>query len=131
VQKINTNELIEETWTGPDGHSIIAGKEISEALGRLPKSTDPNERHPFDVEIQRIPAGAEATFFHTHSLQWEFYHVLSGGGSVRHDGGSDPIVAGDAFLFRPGEAHQVIAGPDGLTIYVVADNPVGDKGALL
>lgn len=131
VLKINTNELTEETWTGPDGHSTIAGKEISEALGRLPQSTDPNERHPFDIEIQRIPAGVEATYFHTHSVQWEFYHVLSGGGTVRHAGGTDPIRAGDAFLFKPGEAHQVIAGADGLVLYVVADNPTGDKPTII
>lgn len=34
-----------------------AGKEVSEALGRKPQSTDLNERHPFDVEIVRIPPG--------------------------------------------------------------------------
>jgi mannose-6-phosphate isomerase-like protein (cupin superfamily) len=131
VLKINTNDLAELTWTGPDGHTVIAGKQVSEALGRLPESTDPNERHPFDVEIQRIPANTEATYFHTHSKQWEFYHVLSGSGTVLHDGGTDPIVPGDAFVFKPGEAHQVTAGPAGITMYVVADNPVGDKGTLL
>jgi quercetin dioxygenase-like cupin family protein len=131
MQKINTNDLPEETWTGPDGQSVIAGKEVSEALGRLPKSTDPNERHPFDVEIQRIPAGVQATHFHAHSLQWEFYHVLTGSGTVRHDSGTDPIVAGDAFLFKPGESHAITADRDGLVMYVVADNPVGDKGTLL
>jgi hypothetical protein len=34
------------------------GKEISEALGRRPESTDLTERHPFDVEILRVPPGA-------------------------------------------------------------------------
>ena len=37
-----------------------AGKEISEALGRKPQSTDLNERHPFDVEICRILARQES-----------------------------------------------------------------------
>src|SRR5207253_9499298 len=41
------------TWSSPKGKFIGAGKEISEALGRKPESTDLNERHPFDVEILR------------------------------------------------------------------------------
>jgi mannose-6-phosphate isomerase-like protein (cupin superfamily) len=131
MQKINTNDLPEETWPSPDGHHVIAGKEISEALGRVPQSTDPSERHPFDVEIQHVPAGAMATYFHSHSAQWEFYHIISGSGTVRHDGGSQPVVQGDAFIFKPGEAHQLIAGTDGLVMYVVADNPIGDKGTTI
>ncbi len=47
--------------------------------------------------------------------------------SVRHDSGSEPIVAGDAFLFKPGEAHQLIAGGEDLVVYVVADNPIGES----
>ena len=47
--KINTNNLAEMTWASPGGKFAGAGKEISEALGRKPHSTDLNERHPFDV----------------------------------------------------------------------------------
>jgi quercetin dioxygenase-like cupin family protein len=130
MRKINTNELPDETWSSGDGRYVMAGKEISEALGRIPKSTDLNERHPFDVEIQRIPSGAPATSFHAHSAQWEFYHVVSGAGTVRHDSGSEPIVPGDAFIFKPGEMHQLIAGPDGLVMYVIANNPLDDKPTL-
>jgi uncharacterized cupin superfamily protein len=82
------------------------------------------------VEIQSIPAGAPATSFHSHSAQWEFYHVVSGTGLVRHASGTEPIVAGDAFIFKPGEAHQLIAGPEGLVMYVIADNPVDDRPKL-
>jgi quercetin dioxygenase-like cupin family protein len=128
--KVNTNEMPEETWPSPDGKHVNAGKEISEALGRMPKSTVPDERHPFDVEIQRVEAGQQATVFHSHSAQWEFYHIISGGGTVRHDDGSEPIVPGDAFIFKPGQAHQIIAGPDGIVMYVIADNPIGDKGTI-
>ena len=56
MHKINTNELVEETWSSPKGKFAGAGKEISEALGRKPQSTDLNERHPFDVEILPHPA---------------------------------------------------------------------------
>ncbi len=128
MRKVNTNDVREETWTSPKGRFVMAGRGISEALGRQPRSLDLGERHPFDVEIQRIPPGATATTFHSHSAQWEFYHVISGSGSVRHDDGTDPIVSGDAFLFKPGEAHQVInTGMEDLVMYVVADNPLGES----
>ncbi|MGZ8940239.1 MAG: hypothetical protein ACXW32_13610, partial [Limisphaerales bacterium] len=55
--KVNTNRLAEMTWASPGGKFGGAGKEVSEALGRKPNSTDINERHPFDVEILRIPPG--------------------------------------------------------------------------
>lgn len=48
MKKINTNELSEDTGSSPGGKFAWAGKEISEALGRKPLSTDLNERHPFD-----------------------------------------------------------------------------------
>jgi hypothetical protein len=39
MRKINTNDLVEETWSSPKGKFAGAGKEISEALGRKPQST--------------------------------------------------------------------------------------------
>jgi len=48
--------------------------------------------------------------YHSHSAQWEFYHVISGSGFVRHKEGTDPIEAGDAFIFKPGEPHQTLMG---------------------
>jgi len=126
--KVNSNGMEEEKWSSPKGTFIGAGKEISEALGRKPLSTDLLERHPFDVEIVRIPAGKVAYPYHSHSAQWEFYHVISGTGLVRHKDGSTPIEPGDAFLFRPGEPHQVRSDPGAdLILYVVADNPIGES----
>jgi uncharacterized cupin superfamily protein len=128
MRKINTNHLAEETWSSPKGKFVGAGKEVSEALGRIPRSTDLNERHPFDVEIARIPPGKMAHPYHLHSAQWEFYHVISGTGSVRHKDGATPIEPGDAFLFKPNEAHQLINnGAQELILYVVADNPMGES----
>jgi len=98
--------MAELTWSSPKGKFSGAGKEISEALGRKPESTDLNERHPFDVEILRIPPGKAPYSYHSHSAQWEFYHVISGSGVVRHKDGTTPIEAGDAFIFKPGEPHQ-------------------------
>lgn len=123
---VNTNDIDWQYWDSPGGKFKMYGKEVSEALGRDPASTDVMLRHPFDVEIQRIPAGAAATVYHAHSAQWEFYHIISGSGTVRHDGGTDAIKAGDAFVFKPGETHQIVAGGDELVMYVVADNPIGE-----
>src|SRR4051794_299676 len=126
--KINTNELKEETWSSPKGKFMGAGKQVSEALGRKPQSTDLNERHPFDVEIVRIPPGKAAYPYHLHSAQWEFYHVISGEGFVRHAEGTTPIETGDAFIFKPGQPHQVTnSSSHDLVLYVIADNPIGES----
>ena len=125
---INTNTLPELAWTSPKGKYAQFGKEVSEALGRDPHSTDLLDRHPFDVEITRIPPGKSACPFHSHSAQWEFYHVISGSGVVRHQDGSTPITAGDAFLFKPGEPHQLVNdSASDLVLYIVADNPMGES----
>lgn len=128
MRKINTRDIAEFTWSSPKGKFVGAGKEISEALGRKPASTDLRERHPFDVEILRIPAGKTPYPYHSHSAQWEFYHVISGTGQVRHKDGTMPVEAGDAFIFEPGEPHQLIndSAAD-LVVYVVADNPIGES----
>ncbi len=126
--KVNTNQLEEAEWTSPKGKFAGAGKEVSEALGRQPASTDLMQRHPFDVEILRIPPGKSPYPYHSHSAQWEFYHVLSGSGTVRHKDGTTTIEAGDAFLFKPGEPHQLANdAKEDLIVYVVADNPTGES----
>jgi len=128
MHKVNTNELAELGWSSPKGKFMGAGKQVSEGLGRKPQSMDLNERHPFDVEILRIPAGKAPYPYHSHSAQWEFYHVLSGKGQARDKDGSAPICEGDAFIFKPGEAHQLINDSDkDLIICVVADNPIGES----
>ncbi|MGD1089181.1 MAG: cupin domain-containing protein [Verrucomicrobiota bacterium] len=128
MQKVNTNQLEEYSWSSPKGKFAGAGREVSEALGRKPQSTDLMERHPFDVEICRLAPGQTPYPYHSHSAQWEFYHVISGQGIVRHKDGTTAIEAGDAFIFKPGEPHQMTNnGPEDLILYVVADNPMGES----
>lgn len=128
MRKVNTKNIAEMTWSSPRGKFVGAGKEISEALGRKPGSTDLKERHPFDVEILRIPPGKTPYPYHSHSAQWEFYLVISGTGSVRHQAGTTPIEAGDAFIFEPDQPHQLINdSAQDLVLYVVADNPIGES----
>ena len=128
MNKVNTNALDELVWESPGGRFGIAGAQVSEALGRDPNSTDLMERHPFDVEICTIPPGKANYPYHSHSEQWEFYHVISGTGAVRDEEGMTPIEPGDAFLFKPGEAHQITNDGDvDLVVYVVANNPLGES----
>ena len=129
VIKINTNDVADTPWSSPKGLFACFDRELSIALGREPQSNDLSKRHPFDVEICRVPAGKAACPFHSHSAQWEFYLVLAGGGKVRDSEGVHDIACGDAFLFRPGEAHQILGGDTAeLTVLVVADNPIGESG---
>lgn len=128
MRKVNIRDLKEEAWSSPKGKFGGFGKEVSEALGRKPASMNLMERHPFDVEICRIPPGKAPYPYHSHSAQWEFYQVIEGTGVVRHEGGRDPLAPGDAFIFGPGEAHQILNESEADLIFlVVADNPVGES----
>lgn len=128
MNKVNTRDIDEFSWSSPKGKFAASGREISEALGRDPQSTDLMKRHPFDVEILRIPPGKNPYPYHSHSAQWEFYHVISGSGITRHEDGMTPIEAGDAFIFEPNQPHQLINdSAEDLLVYVVADNPIGES----
>jgi uncharacterized cupin superfamily protein len=128
MQRVNAAQIQWQPHGSPSKRFFRDEKKISEALGRRPKSMDLLERHPFDVEMARVPPGSALCPYHSHSAQWEFYHVISGNGVVRYDGGRTEIGPGDAFLFKPNEPHQIIndRGED-LTLYIVADNPVGES----
>lgn len=128
MQKVNTNTIELLTWSSPKGTMAGESVNVSEALGRKPKSTDLMERHPFDVEILHVLPGKPPYPYHSHSAQWEFYHVISGRGKVRHEHGTTEIGPGDAFVFKPGEAHQLLNdGEEKMIVYVVADNPIGES----
>lgn len=125
---VNTNDIEENAWSSPKGTFAGFGKQVSEALGRDPQSTDLMLRHPFDVEILRVPPGKAAYPHHSHSAQWEFYHIISGTGTMRHGDQRSAVRPGDAMICAPREAHQLINdGGDDLIVYVVADNPIGES----
>src|SRR5947207_15262349 len=108
MRKVNSNSREELVWASPTGKFAGAGKQVSEALGRTPFSTDLMERHPFDVEICPIPPGKTAYPYHTHSAQWEFYHIISGHAVARHKDGKTSTAPADAFLCGPNEPRQRI-----------------------
>jgi uncharacterized cupin superfamily protein len=124
---VNSGEVEWSSRSSPSGRFARSERLISEALGRDRRSTNSDERHPFDVAITRVPPGASSCPFHSHSAQWEFFHVVSGTGTVRHADGTRAVRAGDAFLFKPNEPHQLTNdGTEDLVVYVVADNPIGE-----
>jgi len=126
--KVNAQNLAENVWVSPKGKFACSDKEISIALGLNLDSSDVRDRHPFDVTISRIPPGKVNCPYHSHSAQWEFYHVISGRGQVRAADGLHDIEPGDAFLFRPNEAHQIVNnGAADLVLYIVANNPEGES----
>jgi uncharacterized cupin superfamily protein len=129
MQKVNINELTEDSWTSPKGKFGGFSKAVSIALGRKEGSSDLRDRHPFDLEILRLTPGQTPYPYHSHSAQWELYHVLSGKGVVRHEDGTTSINSGDAFIFPPDEAHQFSNnGTEDLVMLVIADNPIGESG---
>lgn len=129
MKKVNVNDIKEDPWQSPRGKFAASFRGISEALGRETASLDLAKRHPFDLEWTRIPPGKSNFPFHAHSAQWEFYLVISGTGSVRHKDGTTEVAAGDAFVFKPNEPHQITnSGDVDLVYYVIADNPIGESG---
>ena len=128
MRKININDIAEDSWISPKGKFASFGKSVSIALGRKDGSTDLRERHPFDLEILRVAPGQTPYPYHSHSAQWELYHVLSGNGVVRDQNGTIAIEKGDAFLFGPDEPHQLSNnGNEDLVVLVIADNPIGES----
>jgi uncharacterized cupin superfamily protein len=130
MKKVNLKDIPEKKWRRNDLTQKFANssRNISVALGRDPESTDLMKRHPFDVALYRIPKGKALCPYHSHSAESELYLVVSGKGRVRDKDGMTDVVAGDAFFFGPGQAHQLInSGDEDFVYYVIADNPLGDN----
>src|SRR5262245_4065826 len=124
MRKINLEDVPEQERKSPKGKFGRVSKNISVALGREPESLDLLKRHPFDLALVRIPKGKSLCPYHAHTAESELYLVVSGRGNVRDKSGITEVEPGDAFLFQPGEAHQLSnAGDEDFVYYVVADNP--------
>jgi uncharacterized cupin superfamily protein len=127
MKKVHLDSIQENERKSPKGKFHSFHKEISRSLGREPEYFDLHQRHPFDLTMTRVPPGASRCPYHEHSAEWELYVVVSGHGTVREAGGEVEVVAGDAFLFKPGEPHELInRGREDFVYFVIADNPVSD-----
>ena len=128
MKKVNLSETKENERLSPKGKYQRFVKDISVALGRERDSLDLAKRHPFDLALTRIPKGKSLCPYHSHGGETELYLVVSGRGAIRDRNGTTEVAAGDAFLFAPGEAHQLTnAGEDDFVYYVIADNPLCDS----
>jgi uncharacterized cupin superfamily protein len=124
MRKINLKDVPEQEKKSPKGKFGRFMKNISVALGREPESLNLSKRHPFDMALVRIPKGKILCPYHAHAAESELYLVVSGRGNVRDKNGITEVGPGDAFLFQPGEAHQLSnAGNEDFVYYVIADNP--------
>ena len=124
MRKVNLKDIAEQERKSPKGKFQRFTKHVSIALGREPESLDLSKRHPFDLALVRIPKGKSLCPYHAHAAESELYLVVSGRGNVRDKNGITEVLPGDAFLFQPGEAHQLTnAGDEDFVYYVIADNP--------
>jgi uncharacterized cupin superfamily protein len=124
MRKVNLKDVPEQERKSPKGKFWRFTKNISIALGREPQSLDLSKRHPFDLALVRIRKGKSLCPYHAHAAETELYLVISGRGNVRDKNGTTEVGPGDAFLFQPGEPHQLTnAGDEDFVYYVIADNP--------
>ena len=124
MRKVNLKDIPEKERKSPKGKFGRTFKNISVALGRELESLDLSKRHPFDLAFVRILKGKFLCPYHAHAAESELYLVISGRGSVRDKDAITEVEPGDAFLFQPGEAHQLSnAGDEDFVYYVIADNP--------
>src|SRR5215468_11609602 len=130
MRKVNLKDVPEQERKSPKGKFGRISKNISVALGREPESLDLTERHPFDMALVRIPKGRTLCPYHAHAAESELYLVVSGRGNVRDKDGTTEVGPGDAFLFQPGEAHQlptpatrILFITSSLTIRAAAEQP--------
>lgn len=84
-------------------------------------------RRPFEVDLVSVSPGKLAWPRHYHSMQWEYYIVLSGHGEMLQEEGQSgiPMKPGEHIVQPPGWVHTIAnTGDEDLVYYVIADNPV-------
>jgi uncharacterized cupin superfamily protein len=127
MKHINEAALRWVEQRSPAGRFHLFRRHISEALGALRDAGLARGGHPFEVELSRLPPRATNFPYHAHAAQWELYLIQSGSGELRAGDFVLTVGAGDAFVFPPGEAHQLKnSGTEDLVYYVIADNPPAD-----
>ena len=126
MKKANLADLVGETWQSRSGKFKNWGKTLNPSNGDA-NAEQALDKWPFEVELSGIPPGAVMGPYHCHAAQWEFYLVVSGTVTVRHEEGETEARPGDFFMFGPGENHQLSnKTATEVTYYCIADNPVTD-----
>jgi len=131
---LNERNLAWHVETSPKGRFEVHEKFLSQQLTAGVRSQESFEsedaqvrrRRPFEVDIVKVPPGKWAWPRHYHSVQWEYYIVLSGHGEMVQDKGaaSIPMAPGAHIIQPPGWVHNIAnTGDEDLVYYVIADNP--------
>lgn len=71
------------------------------------------------VKILRLKPGQRLSL-QKHEHREEFWHIITGSGTLELDGVSRAVKKGDESLTRVGSTHRAEAGPDGLEILEIA-----------
>ena len=69
-----------------------------------------------------VPPGTR-TLYHRHQTSEEIYHFLAGRGTMRWDGRTWPVTAGDTVVIPPGTAHGLINDSDDDLVLLCACSP--------
>jgi len=128
MKKVHVPELREEEQKSPAGKYQSFCRNVSVALGARRRVNEPGEKHPFDLQIRRLPPGKAICPYHSHTAQWEMFVVVSGIAQVRCNGETHTARAGDVWIHPPGTAHQTrnASETEDLVLQIIADNPEVD-----
>jgi uncharacterized cupin superfamily protein len=127
TRKLHLDDEPWQEWRSAKGKFRGTSKELSLALGAQRDPPTGRGGHPFDLELSKLAPGESGCPFHRHAAQWELFLILEGHARVRAERDTHLLVAGDAIVHSPGEAHQITnAGDNELIFFLIADNPPVD-----
>lgn len=129
MKTVNWHTIAEVERTSPKGKYQSFCKNVSVALGAAnPAVGAEGDAHPFDLQMRRLPPGKSVCPYHSHTTQWELFVVMSGTATVRRNGETHQVKAGDVFIHPPGTTHQITNSSvnEDLVIQIIADNPSMD-----
>lgn len=81
-----------------------------------------------EISFNRLPAGTNVPFVHSHKNNEEIYGILSGKGKVIVDGDEIELTAGDWMKITPAAKRQFFAADDSEITFVciqVKENSLG------
>ncbi|MHB1841956.1 MAG: cupin domain-containing protein [Sulfobacillus sp.] len=108
-----------------ESHNRSMSQEFTAAVPGMEEGS-PALARPFEVELVRLAPGMKNCPRHAHSVQWEYYIVISGNGRMLQAKGASPLPMqpGDHLIQPPGSVHTVENdSEEALCYYVIADNP--------
>lgn len=124
--KVNINDVPTEhrEWSWESGNYDRYRQNISVALGNSEEA-----RHPFDVELTRVPPGQKPCPVHEHSHWTEFFIVVSGTGEVTRNDEKARVGSGDCFIQPAGTRHRIAnaSETEDLVYYVIANEHPNDS----